>query len=897
MDTKEQAKLKIQSLIEKYERAKTSHSISKYSEEETKKDFISPLLSALGWAMDDRNEVSAEESQSSGRLDYGFYLEGRPKFYLEAKSLKADLHREEFANQAVRYSWNKGVIWAVLTDFESIKVFNSQDIDKSLGDKLFFEISYNNYITRFNQLWLLSRNAFVENLLDKEAERYGKKLQKISVTALLYKDLNLCREILTNALSQWNPEVDRELIDEGVQKLLDRLIFLRVAEDRGIEPKTLIPLVREWNSSGRKQHLYQSMIKKFRELDAVYNSNLFSPHPFEQWEEYSDATEKVIKILYGKQGYYEYDFQAMPADVLGSMYENYLGYKLEKSKKGLSISKDARKRKEHGIYYTPDFIVDYIVKHALKPILDQCVTIEDLKQIKVLDPACGSGSFLIKALEVIYEKYLEFGSRRNVFTKYDILLNNIYGVDLDPQAVEITRLNLLISALDQRMLLPGLEDHIKNGNSLISGSDEKLEKYFSKDFRDKKPFNWKEEFPEVFKQGGFDVVVGNPPWGANIDDDLEYFSSKYPASTKGHKDTYKLFIDMGVSLLHTGGSLGFIVPNTFLYQPRFEDVKKLVNRYHNLVVNLGEKIFTNVELPSCILILKKIEGTQIIIDIAKCDRSLLPDRLSQVNLKEQKGSEKIRAVILKNTGLTLDQVLILKDAGVKHQRIGVGKNEKGKTDLRKRLYYEGQLRASSDHPLFVGSDINRYVIYKQPSFFLRGDYKEYLHDKEIVYFDSEMMNEKDKIVWRQTADKIRAMIIGEDWIANTLQLGVVRKEYKDKLTPFYVLGIMNSAYIDYLYRQNVLETGKVFPQVKLKYLRNLPFVIGNGKQLEVISNHAKKLIDLSMQLNEEKENSDKWILLRSEIVKTDTKLDEEVCMLYGLTEKEIEIVERRNENN
>lgn len=117
---------KIRDLVQKYKYLKDSKKINNYNEEETKKDFILPLFEALGWNVHDKYEVSAEEKQSDGRVDYGFYLDGRTKFFLEAKSLKADLHRVEFANQAVRYSWNKDVTWAVLTDFESIKVFNAQ---------------------------------------------------------------------------------------------------------------------------------------------------------------------------------------------------------------------------------------------------------------------------------------------------------------------------------------------------------------------------------------------------------------------------------------------------------------------------------------------------------------------------------------------------------------------------------------------------------------------------------------------------------------------------------------------------------------------------------------------------------------------------------------------------
>ena len=345
---KEEAKQKIAKLVEKYEAVERAGRIRSYTEEETKKDFILPLFEALGWGVYEKKEVSAEESQSGGRVDYGFYLDSRIKFYLEAKPLKSDIHEEEYAKQAIRYSWNKGVTWAVLTNFETIKLFNAGGLSQYLGDKLIFGISCADYLKDFDRLWLLSKEAFEKSLLDTEAEKIGKKLQKVSVGDSLYKDLQLCRKILTDDLAKCNDELkkDKDLLDEGVQKILDRLIFIRVAEDRGVEQKTLIPLVREWESTKGGTPLYTSMISKFRELDDIYDSNLFSPHPFEKWEEFGGATEKVIDILYGKKGYYEYDFKVMPADVLGHVYESYLGYRLSQSRKGLTLDKDATKRKE-----------------------------------------------------------------------------------------------------------------------------------------------------------------------------------------------------------------------------------------------------------------------------------------------------------------------------------------------------------------------------------------------------------------------------------------------------------------------------------------------------------------------------------------------------------------------
>ena len=236
---------------------------------------------------------------------------------------------------------------------------------------------------------------------------------------------------------------------------------------------------------------------------------------------------------------------------LAQFTKTILSHRLSKSRKGTTVSKDATKRKEEGIYYTPSYIVGYIVKNALGPVLDKCKTIEDIKKIKVLDPACGSGSFLIKAFEVIFEKYKEFGFKgQEDILKIQILKENIYGVDLDQQAVEITRLNLLINALTKREKLP-LLDNIKNGNSLVSGTDEELEKYFGKDFKDRKPFNWQEQFPEVFKQGGFDVIIGNPPYVMveNLPaDERSYLMEKYETAIKRF-DIYITFIEKGMNLL------------------------------------------------------------------------------------------------------------------------------------------------------------------------------------------------------------------------------------------------------------------------------------------------------------------------------------------------------------
>jgi len=524
MTIKEQAKENIAKLVEKYEKIKAEGKVGKYNEAQTRNEFIEPLFEFLGWDMRnvyERNEVVVEEAISRGRVDLAFRMNGIPKFFLEAKSLKADLDIESYSRQAINYSWNKGVSWAVLTDFESLKIFNAQTNSKKLIDKLVFEISCQEYVSDFDRLWLLSKESFSSNEFDKYAEKYGKKIKKLTVNEKLYEDLKKARGILTESFRQWNEGVDQETLDEGVQRILDRLVFIRVLEDRGLEPPTLKELTRAWKKDGDIQ-IFKSLIEKFRELDDIYDSNLFAKHACEDWEEYDKSMEKVIDMLYGND-VYEYDFKEIPADILGGVYESYLGYIAQnpikvdvKGKSGKLLEyedkkdiklKSRKKRKEQGIYYTPKYIVDYIVKETLGKKLEEIKSIHELKQLKILDPACGSGSFLTKALEAINDKYKDFSSPGNQDTKAQIILENIHGVDLDPQAVELAKLNLLIDALDKKDKLPDLTENVRVGNSLISGSEEELKKYFGKNWRDKKPFNWEKEFSSVIKQGGFDVII------------------------------------------------------------------------------------------------------------------------------------------------------------------------------------------------------------------------------------------------------------------------------------------------------------------------------------------------------------------------------------------------------
>lgn len=615
--------------------------------------------------------------------------------------------------------------------------------------------------------------------------------------------------------------------------------------------------------------------------------------------------------MYGKSGYYEYDFKVMPADILGAVYENYLGYKLEQSKKGSKAGKDAKKRKEHGIYYTPEFIVDYIVKNSVWPVLENCRTIDDLMQIRILDPACGSGSFLIKAVNAVYQRYYELGYRNSpTYLKLQIITQNIYGVDLDQQAVEIARLNLLVNAVDEKILLPSLAKNIKNGNSLMSGADEELKKYFGSNFRDKKPFNWQEEFPEVFKNGGFDITIGNPPYisfysrESKLDiykKDLDYLVGHYEFTNQYNDrrlNTVMFFIEKSLKILSSSGSLGFIVDANFLEKPS-RSIRKFIED------NVGEITISNK-----ITVFKGVSSDQVLIFLKKTDHKKSIKILSY-NLKtnfffdsnHNVDRERFRDdnftiiegdVINLNTGKYIDEIANI-FTGV---QIGIGGTREYKNTRIENLFY-----SDKKHPGFyenISLDSKSFFRYSPvliKNFInlddkLAGEINKKVAKCNIAVTKARRFKDLPKIFIRQSSDSLTATL-GD--------LGQVSEYSAFVLTTSrginikYILALLNSRLLTYYARQNniILSGGKKQPQIRLKSLKSLPIPsnLPSPVELSILINNVDKILDLNNKIASIVENSEKWQKTKEEIDRTDKKIDEEVYKLYGLTPDEIKIVE------
>jgi type I restriction-modification system DNA methylase subunit len=611
-----EARIEVERLVDRFAGLR-AHNLKRYNEAATRQEFILPLFDALGWNTRDTREVSPEEQVSRGFVDFAFRIQGIPRFFLETKKIITDLDDPQWARQAINYAWLKGVTWAVLTDFEGLKVFNAEWQETIPIRAIFKDLHWQQYLDRFDDLWLLSRPAIAEGALDQAAEAVGRKAKRSPVSRLLFADLTEWRRELFRHLRPYNPMLSVEQIDEAVQRILDRLIFIRACEDREIESVRLHPLLRQWRDQGRKKDLLAQLNALFREFDAAYDSRLFAPHLCEELTSDPGPYERVIEGLYEVPGGYGlYDFNAIDADVLGTIYEQYLGHRAQDPEGKQVVDRRAR-RKAQGIYYTPQFVVRYIVGQTLGRLLEER-DYEQARQLKVLDMACGSGSFLIEAFDVL-DRYLANmrgqpaasagGDAHDLARRMEILTGNLYGVDLDTQAVEIARLNLLLKAVNQRGLLPPL-DNVRQGNSLISGTPAELEAAFGSDWRAKHPFKWEEEFPTIMARGGLDVIVGNPPYiriQTLPKDDVAWYGNHYRAAS-GNYDIYVLFVERALELLRPGGVAGFILPNKLFQASYGQQLRALLSEQQAVwrVVDFGDaQVFEGATTYTCLLFLRK----------------------------------------------------------------------------------------------------------------------------------------------------------------------------------------------------------------------------------------------------------------------------------------------------
>jgi hypothetical protein len=637
-----------------------------YDESNTRTDFIDPLFELLGWdvankenyAEQYRHVIREDKVSIEGGAkapDYCFRIGGVRKFFVEAKKPSTDIKGDPRpAYQLRRYAYSAKLPLSILTDFHEFAVYDTrikpdQNDGPSVARIQYF--TFEDYPDKWPFLVeTFSREAILHGAFDKYVEDTRSKRGTSEVDKEFLKLMNLWREKLARNIALRNHDLSLRQLNVAVQKTIDRIVFLRIAEDRGIDTYgTMHALL---NGTGQ----YPRLLQLFMQADARYNGGLFNfaEDTLTPGLTVDDNIIKdIVRGVYYPQSAYE--FSVLDVAILGCIYEQFLGKTIRLTAgHRVKVEEKPLVKKAGGVFYTPRDIVEEIVDRTVGEALRDA-TPAKVEQLRILDLSCGSGSFLLGVYDKLLSWHLDWYTqdahrakalkdhriieprtgvyRLTIDEKRRILTNNIYGVDIDDQAVEIAKLSLTLRLLEgetsetaelftrggHQRLLPKLEGNIKCGNSLIGPdfySDNKESLFVDDDTRYRiNAFDWKgaSGFKQVFDtNGGFDIVVGNPPY-IRIQAlkefnpvEVEYYKEKYKAASKGNYDLYAVFVEQGLNLLNSHGRLGYILPHKFFNAQYGEPLRKLVADGGHLqsIVHFGDQqVFGNATTYTCLLFL------------------------------------------------------------------------------------------------------------------------------------------------------------------------------------------------------------------------------------------------------------------------------------------------------
>jgi adenine-specific DNA-methyltransferase len=604
--TFEEAHARVRQLCADFRANEKFYCSPSYQEQEARRDFIDKFWVALGWDVNHdtqknpfEQEVKVERKEhgaSQRRADYAFYLGPNfrdVKFYVEAKKPHADIATADNYFQINRYGWSSQTPVGVLHDFEQFEIADCRykpDIATALsGNIRKYHFSQYEDAEKFAEIyWLFSREAVAAGSLEKFAaslpRRRGKAVQRglfkggyQGIDETFLQELDGYRDSLARVFKNNNPDLDGETLTELTQRTLDRLVFLRFLEDKHIEPENRIAYF------GDKRTAWQDFIAESRRLDGIYNGIVFKTHQILDAPSFKvddDAFSDICESLSHINS--PYDFNAVPIHILGSIYERFLGKVIVATEKRAKVEEKPEVRKAGGVYYTPEYIVRYIVENTVGKLIEGKSPAQ-IADMKFADIACGSGSFLLGIFDVLIRYHTKYyndnpgkarkgeveerddGLHLTLQKKREILLNNIYGVDIDAQAVEVSQLSLYLKLLQdetpgsararqlefQETILPSLNKNIVCGNSLIGRDILDGQLFAGDEERKLNPMDFEDAFPSIFKHGdraretasgdvfelegqvvpateeykitrkpaapkaksvGFDAIVGNPPY-------------------------------------------------------------------------------------------------------------------------------------------------------------------------------------------------------------------------------------------------------------------------------------------------------------------------------------------------------------------------------------------------
>lgn len=956
----------IAALVETFAAHEDDYTSPEFKEAQVRQQFLDPLFAALGWDVANTagyaeayKEVIHEDALKIGgetkAPDYSFRIGGQRKFFVEAKkpSVLIKDHPEP-AYQLRRYSWSAKLPLGILTDFQEFAVYDTRvkpsPSDKASAARLFY--------CRYDELaknWdfiagTFSKEAVLKGSFDKYAATTKGKRGTATVDDAFLEEIESWRDLLARNLALRNPALDVRGLNFAVQRIIDRIVFLRIAEDRGNEPFGQLQAL----TAGPK--LYPRLVEIFEKADYRYNSGLFhfakdadcaeTPDTLTPGLTVDDAVlREIIGSLYYPRS--PYAFGVLPAYILGHVYEQFLG-KVIRLTDGhqARVEEKPEVRKAGGVYYTPQYIVDYIVQKTLDPLLDG-KTPKQVETLAVLDPACGSGTFLLGAYEHLLKWYLahysanapeKWAKQGRVYEaaphahlvsrsgtaepfrsppasapswqlttaeRKRILLAHVHGVDIDAAAVEVTKLSLLLKVLEgerrefqgktkeMSAVLPDLSQNIRCGNSLIGHdfySQPDLPVLDAEAKYKLNTFEWKDGFPEVMKRGGFDAVIGNPPYGADLGPEAERYLRANYASLANSADSFIVFMEQAGRLLKRAGQLGVIIPSGWVSTPSTAKLRKQFRAQFRpeTIVSLPYDVFSGAYIDTMVVTASRLAKTETWESLA--DRSV---ELVVFPIRHKIQSVGDFASHRKTGDFSewKDDFLVI-SSREENKLIGKLRSSPKRLEnyadvMRGIETYDPRPKAKCISPkrAFTG-DVLRYSLEHGDDAY--EDYSgEIAASKPLRFFKG------PRLLLRQLLSRkfrLQAVFADEEFLTNQSMQSLVANTDVDIRA---VLAILNSRIVSWYFCQvNTVARRDDFPKTIIKQTRDLPFPTLKAKSVQ--HDKAVNLIDEMLALHRDQaaaQSPHEKDALAKQITATDRQIDALVYQLYGLTPDEIALVE------
>ena len=965
--------------------------VQSFKEEEFQADFLTIIFAdCFGYISNYKSGAEGnlffeqKNKVGSKKADGTIIKDGEVIAVIELKSTKTK-NLDDVKNQAFGYYTNNSKCEYVITsNFNKLRFYIERN-----EDYLEFDL-FNIDKEEFKLLWLCLDS---KNLLEGKPKEIKNKslINEENITKKLYQDYSTFRQELFNDLVENNQTVEKRVILNKTQKLLDRLLFILFSEDRGLLPANSISeIINHWEFGG--DSLYSTFLTYFEIINKgrpkrgdkkgiyAYNGGLFSEDVVLNTLNISDDV-----LLSNAMKLTKYDFESdVSVDILGHIFEHSLSEieELQNQIDGAETDKSKSKRKKDGVYYTPKYITKYIVDNTLGKLCDEkkieldineetyspsakrsrnrISALDDyrswLLQLSICDPACGSGAFLIQALNFLIKEHHYIDELSASYNKDSLVLsdvknsileNNLYGVDINQESVEIAKLSLWLNTAESNRKLTSLNSNIKCGNSLIDDPT----------VAGDKAFNWKNEFPEIFKNGGFDVVIGNPPYvqSHSLSESEKDFIYNNFKTAEYQINTYGVFVEQFINLLKLNSFYSLIIPNYWLSTKYDKELRKsvFIDNYALEVINTFE-VFESATVDTLILTGKKKKNQKEKTSFLSIPNSLksIDERLNAINLrlwdfeeyKSFKDGDEDEFISfnkeLKLKGKNTLKDFILFKMGLKPYEKGKGTPAQTREMMNEKVYHSSKKEDETYLPLLGAKHIKRNFL---------APYQEYIkYGKNLAAPRNPEIFEGERILVNRilSKDKIDGVLVSDTYINNTDVFNLL--PLKDNIIDIRILYalIISKLCATFFKRANVNLNRNAFPKINVGTLETFPIpnipddiqekikllvdeilnetsvfynsiskfisVLQDNLELtkmskkldaffkldfkDFLSELKKQKVTLSLSDQSEwkdyfEETKSKVNTIQVKIAKMDKEIDQMVYELYGLTKEEIEIVE------